>query len=83
VRRKTKKWEELIQNFKVTFNFEVESPLVDAILQIIRGIFFMEKGQVELVHTYNVHRESTTSHKLLECYNITEDNKDNEDLRNV
>jgi hypothetical protein len=36
-------WEELIQNFKVTFNFEVESPLVDAVLQVIRGIFFLWK----------------------------------------
>jgi hypothetical protein len=25
-------WEELIQNLKVTFTFEVESPLVDVVL---------------------------------------------------
>jgi hypothetical protein len=38
--RGTTDWEELTQNFKVTFNFEVESPLVDATLQVIRGKFF-------------------------------------------
>jgi hypothetical protein len=43
----------------------------------------MEEGQVELVPTYSAHRESVTTHELLECYNITEDDKDEEDPRNV
>jgi hypothetical protein len=48
----------------------------------------MEEGHVELVPTYSAHRESITNHGLLECYNITEDNKDEEyqeeeDPRNV
>jgi hypothetical protein len=41
--RGTTNWEELIQNFKVTFTFEVESPLVDAVLQVIRGKIFLWK----------------------------------------
>jgi hypothetical protein len=44
VHRQMMNWEELIQKFKVTFTFEVESPLVDAVLQVIRGNFFMEEG---------------------------------------
>jgi hypothetical protein len=39
-------WEKLIQNFKVTFNFEAESPLIDAVVQVIIGKKFMEEGQV-------------------------------------
>jgi hypothetical protein len=36
-------WEELIQNCKVTFSFQVESPLVDATMQVIRCTIFMEE----------------------------------------
>jgi hypothetical protein len=45
VHRQMMNWEELIQNFKVTFTFEAESPLVDVVLQVFRGIFFMREGQ--------------------------------------
>jgi hypothetical protein len=76
-------WEELIQNFKVEFTFEVESPLVDAVLQVIRGNFFMKEGQVELVTTCSTHRESTKTHELLECYKITEDDEEEENPRDV
>jgi hypothetical protein len=43
----------------------------------------MEEGQVGIVPTCSVHRESATTHELLECYNITEDDKEEEDPRNV
>jgi hypothetical protein len=43
----------------------------------------MEEGQVGIVPTCSVHRESVTTHELLECYNITEDDKEEEDPRNV
>jgi hypothetical protein len=66
--RGTTDWEELIQNFKVTFNFEVKSPLVDAYLQVIRGKTFMEEGQVGIIPTSSVHRDSMTTHEILECY---------------
>jgi hypothetical protein len=81
VRRGMTNREELIQNFKVAFNFEFESPLVDAALQVIKGKNFMEKGQVEIVPTCSEHRESATTYELLECYNNIEDGK--EDPRNV
>jgi hypothetical protein len=42
VPRGTTNWEELTHNFKVTFNFEVDSPLVDATLQVIKSNIFME-----------------------------------------
>jgi hypothetical protein len=50
VRRGTTNWEELTHNFKVTFNFEVESPLAVAALQVIRSNIFMEEYQIEIVH---------------------------------
>jgi hypothetical protein len=45
--------------------------------------FFMEEGQVEIVPTCSVHRESVTVHELLECYNVTEEDQEEEDPRNV
>jgi hypothetical protein len=41
---KTLDWEKPIQKFKVTFHFEAKSPLIDMILQAIRGKNFMEEG---------------------------------------
>jgi hypothetical protein len=83
VHRGTTDWEELTQNFKVTFSFEVESPLVDATLQVIRSNIFMEEDQIEIVPACSAHRESVTVHELLECYNVTEEDQEEEDPRNV
>jgi hypothetical protein len=35
MRRETTIWDELVQRFKVTFTFEHESPLMDAVVQAI------------------------------------------------
>jgi len=43
----------------------------------------MEEGHIELVPTYSAHREFEKTHELLECYNITDDEKYEEDLRYV
>jgi hypothetical protein len=43
----------------------------------------MEEGQVETIPTRSAHRESVTVHELLECYNVTEENQEEEDPRNV
>jgi hypothetical protein len=36
----------------------------------------MEEGKVEIVPTCSAHRESVIAYELLECYNITEDDKE-------
>jgi hypothetical protein len=81
--RGTTDWEKLTQNFKVTFNFEDTLPLVDVALQFIRGKKFMEEGEVEIIPTYSVHKEFLTVHELLECYNVTKEEEEEENLRNV
>jgi hypothetical protein len=43
----------------------------------------MEEGQVEIVPKCSAQREFVKAHELLECYNITEDDKEKEDPRNV
>jgi hypothetical protein len=43
----------------------------------------MEEGQVEIVPKCSVQREFVKAHELLECYNITKDDKEKEDPRNV
>jgi hypothetical protein len=56
VHRGTTDWEELTQNFKVTFSFEDDSPLVDASLQIIRSNIFVEGDHIEIVPTCSTQR---------------------------
>jgi hypothetical protein len=43
----------------------------------------MEEGQVEITPTCNAHKESVTIHELLECYNVTEEDQEEDDPRNV
>jgi hypothetical protein len=43
----------------------------------------MEEVHIEIIPTCSVHRESVTIHKLLECYNVTEEDQEEEDPRNV
>jgi hypothetical protein len=81
--RGTLDWEELTQNFKITFNFVDESLFIDAAVQVIIGKKFMDKVQVEIVPICSAHRESMPFHKLLECYNVTEEDQEKEDPRNV
>jgi hypothetical protein len=83
VHKGTTEWEELTQNFKVTFSFEVESPLVDASLQVIRSNIFMEDDHMGMI-PQAVHVEaSATVREMLACYNIIEADQDEEDPRNV
>lgn len=43
----------------------------------------MEEGQVGIIPTCIAHGEYATTHELLECYNITEEDKEEEDPRNA
>jgi hypothetical protein len=81
--RETMDWDELTQRFKVTFTFEDESPLVDATLQAIRTRVFSEEGSMDVVPVCSVHRTSMTVHELLECYNVAQEDQDEEDPRNI
>jgi hypothetical protein len=40
VHRETADWEELTHNFKVTFSFEDDAPLIDSTLQVIKNNIF-------------------------------------------
>jgi hypothetical protein len=50
VHRETADWEELTQNFKVTFSFEDDAPLIDSTLQVIKNNIFSAEDSIELVH---------------------------------
>jgi hypothetical protein len=43
----------------------------------------MEKDHIEIVLACIAHRESETVHELLECYNVTKEDEEEEDPRNV
>jgi hypothetical protein len=73
----------LIQRFKVTFNFEHESPLVDASLQVIRTKIFSEEDPMEVVSMCSAHRDSMIVHELMECYSVVKEENDEEDPMNV
>jgi hypothetical protein len=71
--RETTNWDQLIQRFKVTSTFELESPLLDATLQAIRSNIFLEERTMEAVPMCRVHRASMIVHELLECYNVAKE----------
>jgi hypothetical protein len=81
--RETTNLDQLIQRFKVKFNFEHESPFVDASLQVIRSNMFSEEGSIEVVPICSAHRDSMTIHELLECHNVAKEEQDEEDPRNI
>jgi hypothetical protein len=81
--RGTSNLEKITRNFKVTFNFEAELPLVVANLQVIKGKIMMEEGQVETIPTCSALTDSATVHELLECYKVTEEYQEEKDPRNV
>jgi hypothetical protein len=83
MRRETTNWDELIQRFKVTFSFKHEYIVVDSALQVIQTKIFEEEGPMEVVPMCSAHKASMTVHKLLECYNIAKEEKDEGDTRNV
>jgi hypothetical protein len=49
MRKETKTWATLQQNFTVTFSFEHENPNMDAALKWIRNVIFIEEPEVEAI----------------------------------
>jgi hypothetical protein len=50
---------------------------------VIKKKFFVEEEAMELISVCNAHDASMTVHKLLECYDVTQDDQDNEDPRKI
>jgi hypothetical protein len=83
IRKETTRWEELDHRLKVTFTFEHESSSIDATLQAIQTKIFLEEGSMELVLVCRSHKATMTIHELLECYNVSKEEHDEEDTINV
>jgi hypothetical protein len=84
VRRETTNWEEFTHNFKVTFSFEDDAPLIDSTLQVIKNNIFSEKDLIELVPICSTHIYFATVKEVLHCYNVVEEYQGEEkDTRNV
>jgi hypothetical protein len=81
--RETARWEELTRRFEITFTFEHESPSIYTTLQVIQMKIFSEIEMMEVVPVCNVHKAKMTVHKILECYNITQEENEEEDPRKV
>jgi hypothetical protein len=81
--REVGRWEELIQRFKITFTFEHESSSIDVALQAIQTKIFLEEETMELILVCNEHINNMIVRKLLECYNISKEECDEEDPGNV
>jgi hypothetical protein len=56
VHRGTRYWEELTKNFKVTFSFESNNPLIDLQLQVLRNNFFALEDLLGSFPLYSVPR---------------------------
>jgi len=66
-------WEELKRNFKVTFSFENNNLLIDSTLQVIKNNIFQTK-----VLMYNTPRVTTRVYEVFHCYNVVEENQEDE-----
>jgi len=76
-------WEELTQRFEISFTFEHESPSIDTTLKEIQTKIFLEVEMMEIVPICSDHKDKMTVKKILECYNVTKEEYEEEDLRNV
>jgi hypothetical protein len=68
----------LTRNFKVTFSFENNNPLIDSALQVIKNNIFAIEGPM-----YSTPRVTVTIEEVLHCYNVVEENQEDEDPRNL
>jgi hypothetical protein len=81
--RETVDWEELTNNFKVTFSFEDDSPSVETNLQFIKDKIFSLEDSIELVPICSMHRSSMTILEVLECYIEVGEDQEDEHPRNL
>jgi hypothetical protein len=76
-RRETKNWEEIQQNFVVTFSFEHEIPEINTTLKVVRDRLF-EEPEFEIISTYQKQNRHTMK-LLLHCYHVAEEEELAED----
>jgi hypothetical protein len=82
MRKGTKAWATLQQNFTVTFSFEHENPNIDAALKRIRNVIFIEEPEVEAIIEVQQWNEQTVK-DLMSCYHVQEKAPDEDDLRDI
>jgi hypothetical protein len=83
VHKETRDWEELTKNFKVTFSFENNNPLIDSALQVIKNNIFASEDLLGSIPLYSVPRVTATVEEVLHCYNVAEEDQDEEDPRKL
>jgi hypothetical protein len=82
MRKGTKTWGTLQQNFTVTFSFEHENPNIDTTLKWIRDVIFIEEPEVEAI-TEVQQRNKQTVKDLLSCYHIQEEAPDEDNTCDI
>jgi hypothetical protein len=75
--RGTIDWEELTQNFKKTFSFEDDTPLIESALHVIKNKINSSKD------LYNELRFIAPVEEVFHCYNVVEEYQEEEYPRNV
>jgi hypothetical protein len=65
----------LTRNFKVTFSFESNNPLIDSTLQVLRNNIFASKDLLGSMPLYSAPRVTVTVEEVLHCYNVAEESK--------
>jgi hypothetical protein len=82
LRKGTKIWTTLQQNFTVTFSFEHENPNIDVALKRIRGVIFIKEPDIELI-TKEQQQNKQTIKELLSCYHVQEEGPDEDDPHDI
>jgi hypothetical protein len=73
----------LTHNFKVTFNFEDDDPLVNLALHIINKKIFTSEYLTGPVPLCSAPRSYEVAQDILECYNIVGEDQEYEDQKNL
>jgi len=76
-------WEYITQWFQVTFTFQSESAPISTTLQEIKWEIFIEEEAMKVISICSAQDASMMVHKLLECYNVTQIDQDNDDPRYI
>jgi hypothetical protein len=74
-------WEEMQQNFVITFSFEDENPMVDTPLKVARDRIF-EEPEFEIVRAYQ-NQNRHTNRNLLHYYHIAKEDPIEENQHDI
>jgi hypothetical protein len=69
--------------FKVTFIFEYDDPLIDSTLHVMKNKIFSLEDLIGSIPLDSVPKFVVTVEGVLDCYNVAQEDQEDEDPRNL